>query len=58
MNIPDDDIAQVISLTVTEARDLDDVTILLEAIDEAQADVFTGEKKVSYVVIEIKAIGS
>jgi hypothetical protein len=60
MNLPDDDI-EVLTLTIDQARKVDRVgehellDQIFEAIDKAQAAVFSGEKKRTYVLIEIEA---
>jgi hypothetical protein len=58
MNIPDDDIiGDTVTMTVTKARVVIDTAAvpdeLLEAFDEAQGPVFAGEKKSTFVIIEI-----
>lgn len=54
MNIHDDDIGAHITLTVGVAREINcDNDELMNALDEAQAPVFGGERKRSFVIVEI-----
>jgi hypothetical protein len=57
LDLEDDNVEQV-SVTLDQARDdefkFDELEDFVNALDNAQARVFSGDHKVAYVVIEIR----